>query len=582
MKLFFQNILSSALGFIVAIILVISSILVFTIISSFTSSFFVNNNKIEENSILKIKFDFPISDKPNTDPFINFKPNGDFSTNNSMHLYKIITSIDEASKNENIAGIILDLSSFQNPGAASTKEIRDALKRFKDENKFIYAYSTIFGKTAYYLASVSDSICMYPTGGMELAGLSSTTPFFTETLSEIGIKPEIIRHGKFKAAVEPFMLTEMSEENREQTQTLLNDVWQTMLKDISASRMISVDSLNKLANNLTISIIPYESVEKGLIDTLIYPDHFNQILVKKMNVKEVKDLNFISLDDINATKNNAKNTIGIIYAEGNIDGQRDNINSDYAKTLKKALEDDKISAIVLRVNSPGGSALISDEILTQIKLSKKDKPLVVSMGNVAASGGYYISCAADKIFASENTITGSIGVFGLIWTAEELLRNKLKLHFSNVKTNDFSDIGSPYRSLSKKEKSLIQLSVKNTYNEFINHVSEGRNMTLSEVDKIGQGRVWTGFRAQNIGLVDSIGGIYEAIHAAADLAEIENFQIKELPKQKTGVEAFLENISETKILQQTSIEEMYLNHLKNKFLNINGVQARLPVEYHIE
>ena len=301
-----------------------------------------------------------------------------------------------------------------------------------------------------------------------------------------------------------------------------------------------------------------------------------------MNVKDVKDLNFISLDDINATKNNAKNTIGIIYAEGNIDGQRDNINSDYATTLKKALEDDKISAIVLRVNSPGGSALISDEILTQIKLSKKEKPLVVSMGNVAASGGYYISCAADKIFASENTITGSIGVFGLIWTAEELLLNKLKLHFSNVKTNDFSDIGSPYRSLSKKEKSLIQLSVKNTYNEFINHVSEGRNMTLSQVDEIGQGRVWTGFRAQNIGLVDSIGGIYEAIHAAADLAGIENFQIKELPKKKTGLEEFLQNISETKILQQKSIEEMYLNHLKNKFLNINGVQARLPVEYHIE
>ncbi|MDC0189552.1 signal peptide peptidase SppA [Flavobacteriales bacterium] len=582
MKLFFQNILSSALGFIVAIILVILSILVFTIISSFTSSLFVHKNQIEENSILKIKFDFPISDKPNTDPFINFKPNGNFETNNSMHLYKIITSIDEASKNKNIAGIILDLSSFQNPGAASTKEIRDALNRFKDENKFIYAYSTIFGKTAYYLASVADSICMYPTGGMELAGLSSTTTFFTETFSKIGIKPEIIRHGKFKAAVEPFMLTEMSEENREQTKTLLNDVWQTMLKDISASRMISIDSLNKLANNLTISILPQESVEKGLIDTLIYPDNFNQILVKKMNVKDVKDLNFISLDDINATKNNSKNTIGIIYAEGKINEQRDNINSDYAKTLKQALEDDKISAIVLRVNSPGGSALISDEILSQIKLSKKDKPLIVSMGNVAASGGYYISCAADKIFALESTITGSIGVFGVIWTAEELLKNKMKLHFSNVKTNDFSDIGSPYRSLSKKERSLIQLSVKNTYNEFINHVAEGRNMPLLEVDEIGQGRVWTGFRAQNIGLVDSIGGIYEAIHAAADLAEIENFQIKELPKKKTGFEAFLENISETQILQQTSIEEIYLNHLKNKFLNINGVQALLPVEYHIE
>ncbi|MBJ05058.1 MAG: signal peptide peptidase SppA [Flavobacteriales bacterium] len=580
MKLFIQNTLSSAVGFIVAIILLTLSIIVFMVFSSLTSS--INKNKIEANSVLKLTLNYPISDKPNTDPFTNFKPNGNFEANKSIHLYRLISLIHEASKTQNIAGIFLDLSNFQNPGPAVTKEIRDALNRFKNENKFIYAYSTTYGKTGYYLASIADSICMYPNGGMEISGLSSTTPFFTETLSEIGIKPEVIRHGKFKAAVEPFLLTEMSDENREQTETLLNDVWSSMLKEISKSRKIPMKQLNEIANDLTISIIPNKSLEEGLIDSLIYPDHFKEMIAKKMQLSSSKDLNFISLDDINLEKNHSKNSIGVIYAEGNIDGKKDNINSEYTKIFKKAFENEKIKAVVLRVNSPGGSALISDEILSQIKISKQDKPLIVSMGNVAASGGYYISCAADKIFAQENTITGSIGVFGLIWTAEELLKNKLKLHFSNVKTNDFSDIGSPFRSLNKKERDIIQLSVKNTYNDFINHVAEGRNMSTSNVDAIGQGRVWAGIRAQNIGLVDSIGGLFEAIQMAAQLAEIKDFQVQELPKATSGIEAIIESITESKILYKRSIEEMYLDHLKNKFLLMNGVQARLPIEYHIE
>ncbi len=581
MRDFFKNILSSAIGVILAGIMLAGTIMMLIIIGGVVNTIFNNDNKIEPNSIVKMKFDYIITDKPNTDPFMNFSPFGEFEPNNSQHLYKIIQGIQLAADHENVAGIILDLRSFQSPGQASVKEIRDALKAFKKTGKFIYTYSNYFGKTAYYLGSVSDSIFMYPTGGMELSGLSSTTPFFTETMKEIGIKPEIIRHGKFKAAIEPFMLTEMSKENREQTEMLLNDVWFNMLEDISKTRNISVDSLNTIADDLIISMLPEKSKEVGLIDELIYPDKLNQFLAKKVNIKDIKDVNFISINRLKQKKNKSKNKIAIIYAEGGIDGNEKNIHTGYTKTIKKVLEDDDISAVVFRVNSPGGSALISDEILSQMKLSKKEKPIVVSMGNYAASGGYYISCAADKIIASPNTITGSIGVFGLFFTAEELLNNKLKLHFDNVKTNRFSNLGELHRSLSDEEKSLLQISIKNTYNDFIQHVSEGRNMSINDVDKIGQGRVWTGIRAKNIGLVDDLGGLSKAIELASELAEIKDFKVLEFPKSKNGLEDFFKTIEKGEIRSKKRVEEVYLNELKKEFLNMQGIQALLPVKYEL-
>ena len=295
-------------------------------------------------------------------------------------------------------------------------------------------------------------------------------------------------------------------------------------------------------------------------------------------------MEFVSIERIKNKKNKSKNKIAIIYAEGGIDGDTDNIHSGYTETIKKAFEDDEIKAIVLRVNSPGGSALISDEILSQIKLSKQDKPLVVSMGNVAASGGYYISCAADKILASPNTITGSIGVFGLFFTAEELLTEKIKLSYDNVKTNAFSNLGELHRSLSKKEKELIQRSVKNIYLDFIQHVSEGRNMSTSEVDKIGQGRVWTGISSLNNGLVDSLGGLQDAIETASQLANINNFKTIELPRNKNGLESFLENMENFYSFNFNNIkkEEWYLNELRKKYFKMQGIQALLPVEYNLE
>ena len=583
MRDFLKNILSSAIGVILAMFMLIGSIIIVIIIGGLVSSIFNTDGKLEPNSIVKIKFDYQVSDKPNNDPFMNFSPFGEFEPNNSQNLYKILNSIKLATNNDNVAGIFLELTSFQSPGQASTKEIRDALKLFKEKGKFIYSYANYFGETAYYLASVSDSIFMYPTGSMELNGLSSTTPFFTETMQEIGIKPEIIRHGKFKAAIEPFMLTKMSPENREQTETLLQDVWNSMLKDISETRHLSIDSLNKISNDIILSMLPNKPVECGLIDGLMYPDEFKELLAQKINQDDAKDLQFISLLDLKEEKENkSKNQIAIIYAEGNINGDEENIHSGYTKTIKKVLQDDDIDAVVFRVNSPGGSALISDEILSQMKLSKKEKPIVVSMGNYAASGGYYISCAADTILASPNTITGSIGVFGLLFTAEELLTEKMKLHFDNVKTNDFSNIIELHTPLSNKAKSAIQVSVKNTYDEFITHVANARNMNNTEVDAIGQGRVWTGIRAKEIGLVDQLGGLLDAIEIAGELAEIEDYKIMEFPKSENGIAEFFSSIESVKQLSQKEIHEIYLEEIKKEFLNMQGIQALLPIKYKID
>tara|TARA_Y100001968_G_scaffold296977_1_gene305575 strand:- start:569 stop:2317 length:1749 start_codon:yes stop_codon:yes gene_type:complete len=579
---FLKNILSSAIGVILAIFMFMGSILILVMISSAINLIFSGKDKIDANSIVKIKMDYTITDKPNTDPFANFSPFGGFEPNNSIHLNKILTSIDLAANNENISGIFLDLNGFMSPGTAALKEIRDALKKFKNEGKFIYAYAKTYGKSGYYLGSVADSIFMYPTGGMEIMGLSSTTPFFTETMKEIGVKPEIIRHGKFKAAVEPFMLTEMSEENREQTETLLNDIWGSMLQDISESRNMTIDHLNQLADDLIITMLPKKTIEKGLIDALIYPDDLMNILRKKTNKEQDEKIDFVSISELKPKKNKSKNKIAVIYAEGGIDGDNNNIHSGYTKTIKKVFDDDEISAVVFRINSPGGSALISDEILSQMKLSKKDKPIVVSMGNYAASGGYYIACAADKILASPMTITGSIGVFGLFFTAEELLTDKMKLHYSNVKTNKFSNLGELHRSLSSEEKAFIQMSVKNTYNDFITHVSEGRDMSIKEVDAIGQGRVWTGLRGLEIGLVDSLGGLKDAITEAAKLAGVDEFKIEEFPKDKSGIDVFLETINETSKLRQKDIDQLYLEVLEEKLLNMQGVQALLPIKYNLD
>ena len=581
MKDFLKNILSSALGSLLAGFMLIGSIVIITIFIGLIGAIFNKEKKIQSNSILKIKFDYPIYDKPNTDPFMNFSPLGDFEANNSKHLYQILKAIELAGKNENVSGIVLDLREFQSPGQSSAKEIRNALANFKQKNKFIYSYSNYFNKTAYYLASVSDSIFMYPIGAMELSGLSSTTPFFTETMAEIGIKPEIIRYGKFKAAIEPFMLTEMSEENKEQTEMLLDDVWSDMLTDISYSRNISINKLNQIADDLSLSMLPNKPIEFGLIDKLMLFDEFNIFLASKINIEDPEDLELISIEKLKEENKKSKNKIAIIYAEGNIDGDNNNIHSGYTNTIKEVLNDESINAVVLRVNSPGGSVMISDELLSQMKLSKKEKPIVVSMGNYAASGGYYISCAADKIFASSNTITGSIGVFGLFFTAEELLTKKMKLKFDNVKTNKFANMGELNKSLSNEEKRFLQMSVTQTYNDFIQHVANARNMSKNEVDSIGQGRVWTGLRAKKIGLVDEIGGLNEAIQSAAELAELNDYKIVEFPTIKNGLESFFSNIESKQKLYTQPIEEIYLEELKNKFLQMQGIQAILPIKYNL-
>ena len=564
--------------------MVISSIILVIAIISMVVSLFSSSSTIEPNSIVKIKFDYTINDRPNTDPFTNFKL-GSIEPNNSKNLYQVIKSINNAKNNPNVNGIILDLSNFQSPGITSTKEIRDALNIFKNSGKFIYTYSTLLTQTAYYLASVSDSIFLYPMGGIDFSGLSSTSPFFTETLSEIGIQPEVIRHGKFKAAVEPFLLTRMSKENKEQTSLLLNDIWGSMLQDISTSRGITIEKLNKLADDPIVSMIATKSVEKGLIDDLLHQDEFDDFIARKLNAA-VEDLSFINLHQIEDTQELSNNKIAIVYAEGEINGSEDGISEEYATILKDIYEDDDISAIILRVNSPGGSALISDIILSQIKSLKEKKPLIVSMGNYAASGGYYISCVSDKIFASPTTITGSIGVFGLFFTGEELLKNKMRLSFDNVKTNKFADFGDsfilPIENLSDDEKSMIQIGIEKVYSDFINHVSEGRKMSLNRVDSIGQGRVWSGTQARKLGLVDEIGGLQDAVLYASQYTDSMDFSVVEFPKSKDGLELIFDITTQLKsFIGHKNIEPNISNIIQKELIHMQGIQARMPIGFKI-
>ncbi|MED5306961.1 MAG: signal peptide peptidase SppA [Bacteroidota bacterium] len=578
---FFKNTLSSAVGFVIGFILLFFSLTVIIIFSSIIMSLSSDSGKIDKNSVLKIKFDFPITDKVNDDPFSELLKFNSSETTKNMNLLSFLNSIDNAINNENVRGIVLDMNNFISPGAASSKEIRDALNNFKKSGKFIYSYSTVYSQGAYYIASVADSVFVYPTGIVSFEGISSTTTFFKNSLEEIGIKPEVIRHGKFKAAVEPFLDNKMSDENKKQVSEIISDLWSVMTEDISISRNIDISKLNEIANNMTLTLQSNEIIDYGLVDAAIYPEDFELLISEKLGVDK-NETEYISLNLLDESYKKSKNEIAVIYAEGGIDGNENNIHSGYTKTIKSAFEDKNVAAVVLRVNSPGGSALISDEILNQIKTSKKNKPLVISMGNVAASGGYYISCAADKILASENTITGSIGVFGLFFTAEELLKEKMKLDFENIKTNDFSDLGSIYRSLSEREKMLIQRSVKNTYNDFIKHVSEGRKMSLNNVDSIGQGRVWTGRAALNNGLVDSIGGIIDAINIASQLANIDDYVLIELPRKKTGFDAIIDNIETQSKISKIGVEKFYLDELKNKYLKMQGIQALLPIKFEIE
>ena len=571
---------------------ILTAVILFFLFFSFVMAM-VSMTKTEEvvvnnKTVLQLKLDYDIPDRTPNAPF-NITPLGDFRTVSGLN--DILKSIKKAKSDDRILGIYLDLSVIPS-GFATVSEIREALEDFKESGKFIYTYGAIYGQKAYYLATVADKIFINPEGMIDFHGLSVRTSFIKGLLDKLDIDVQIVRHGKFKSAVEPLMLNKMSEASREQTQAFISSIWDDVVKLISQSRNISIERLNEIADGLLVQTTE-DAYNFGMVDSVIYKDQFLNILSEKLDVSTVKTNNLISVNKYkNAVVRNrgkrSKNKIAVIYASGDIvQGDEDEgiSSARFARTIRNARLDNSIKAIVLRVNSPGGDGLASDIILREVKLATEAKPVVVSMGDVAASGGYYISCGADYIIADATTITGSIGVFGLIPNLEMFFNNKLGVTFDGVKTNENSDYMSITKPLTPYQRNVIQTMVDRFYTTFITHVSDGRGLTTAQVDSIGQGRVWSGTDALSIGLVDEIGSLKTAIEKAKELANIEDYRITELPKLKDPFEQILQDImGQTRIsLVKNELGEFYkyYGYLKT-VKKMDGVQARMPFFIEIE
>ncbi len=589
MKQFFKMMFASMLGTFLTLLLIIfiSLMVMFGMIYSLKDE---SKTKVEKNSVLEIRFDEKINERssdkfPKINPFTQDIEPG-------LGLDKILASIKRAEDDDDIKGIYLNIEGID-AGITTVSEIRNALVEFKKSKKFIISYSEIYSLKSYYLSSVADKIYVNPEGYLDFRGLHTNLMFFKGTLEKLDIEAQIIRHGKYKSAVEPFMLDKMSKENREQIQELLSTIWDDMLEKISVSRNIPVDELKKIANELKIHKAS-DAVDVKLADEVAFYDQVEGELKKLCGDEKAKKLKEVSLAQYSkgssvSGKSTAKNKIAVIYAVGGIQGGSGNEETIGSETtsaaIRKARLDSTVKAIVMRVNSPGGSALASDVIWREVILAKKAKPFVVSMGDVAASGGYYIACAADTIVCEPTTITGSIGVLGVLLNMQKMFSNKLGITFDTVKTGRFADILNQTRPLTEEEKRIATAEVERIYNSFLQHVAEGRNMKKADVDSIGQGRVWSGADAKRLGLIDVLGGMNDAMKIAARMAKIESYKIISLPEQKDFLERILENISADAkagaIKTELGDAYPYYNQVKN-ILNMRGMQARMPVDIIIE
>ena len=587
MKSFFKYVLATMLG------LILASILMFFITIGVISAMVASQDepvKIKEHTILHMKLNQVITDRSDKNPFGDFDfPS--FQPITKVGLDDILKNLKKAKSDPNIDGIYLDLTAIPT-GIATIEEIRNALIDFKESGKFIISYSDNYTQPSYYLATVADKVYMNPEGLLMFVGLRSEIMFFKDAMEKLGIEPQIIRHGKFKSAVEPFMYNKMSDENREQVMTYVGSIWDHILKGISDERNISIKKLNELADNLALKNAEL-AVENGLIDELKYKDEIIAELAELTGKENEKDIEHIKLGKYTKVpdkkrKKLEKDKIAVVYASGTVmmgEGEEGTIGSDrISRAIRKARKDSSIKAIVFRVNSGGGSALASEVIWREVKLAQEVKPVIASLGDVAASGGYYIVAPAQKIIASPNTITGSIGVFGLLFNGKELLNDKLGVHVDVVKTNDFADIGTFNRRLTAQEREVIQFSIEEIYETFITHVAEGRGMTKKEVDEIGQGRVWSGTNALEIGLIDGFGGLENAITMAAEAANIETYRTVGYPKLKDPFEQIMEelqgNVRVSILKNELGEEYKYYQALKD-IVNQDGIQARIPYEVEI-
>ena len=563
------------------------------------SSFIKNASKdtevattVKPNSVLYMKLDYEIADRTSENKFAGI----DFNTMESKDvtgLNQILNNIEFAKTDANIKGIYLELSTIPT-STATLQEIRNKLIEFKESGKFIVAYGENYSQSAYYLATAADKIYVNPEGMVDLHGMASQVMFYKHLLEKLDVEMQIVRgpNNRFKSAVEPYFLDKMSDANREQMDKLLGSVWGEILASISQSRNISVEQLNQIADQMETFSDAQKAMEYNLVDGLMYKDEMLAELKDLTGSNKINAVPNAKYADSYTLENGSKNEIAIIYAEGQIfdgKGQEGNIYSeDLSKTIRKAREDENVKAIVLRVNSPGGSAVASAIIGHELDLAKEIKPVIVSMGNYAASGGYWISANGDYIFADPTTLTGSIGVFGTFPNLKGLLNDKIGLTFDVAKTNENADFGNFTEPLTEFQYAKLQQMVVKTYDEFTGRVAEGRGLRQSYVDSIGQGRVWSGVDAIEIGLVDQLGDMEDAIAFAAERAGISNdFKVVEMPKQKDFMTRFMEQIGggnndlDAAMRQKLGTYYHYYEGIEN-LSNNTGIQARMPFDMVIQ
>ena len=584
---FLGNVLATVIGIFVFMMLsFFGIILIGVIFGGDSETVEVENNSVIELNLSDISDDYA---GKYSDPWVTA-----FSERKKIGLTDVINAIEIAETDDAIKGISI-LNTNSSLGMAQSKELRDALNRFKKSGKFIYSYANSYSQKEYYLNSVATSIYINPIGELDFKGLSTEVMFFKDFQEKSGLKMEVIRHGKYKSAVEPFLENKMSDANKEQTMALLNGIWTNIVEDISKSRNIPVEKLNTIANGL-LARTPKMAKAQNLIDYIAYEDVYHNAIRKVLKVDKDEDYNTVSIADytqkttttsVNMDSNDA---IAIVYAQGEIGSGEGDVNEigegSMRRSLQEARKDDDIKAIVLRINSPGGSALTSDLIWREIELTKRVKPVVVSMGNYAASGGYYIACNANTIFAEKNTITGSIGVFGTLPNFS-VAANRYGINTEQVRTHENASNYSPFVPMDEKFKAITLEGVENIYATFIGHVAEGRKMTTAQVDAIGQGRVWTGSEAVKIGLVDKIGGLREALAEAAKLAKIKSYSTVNYPEYEKNFEDIFANFpfakSKMAFIKEEIGEENYqlLQEIK-RIKQRKGIQAIMPFEISIQ
>ncbi len=594
---FGKIVLAAFLGTLIALVInfFIKVGVISSMISGFSKSDTESSTTVKPNSLLYMKLDYSIPDRTVDDPLGSFNFNS-METKESTGMTTILHNIEHAKTDPNIKGIYLELSEIPT-STATLQEIRNKLIEFKESGKFIVTYGESYSQSAYYMASVADKIFLNPEGALDLHGMASQIMFYKHLFEKLDVEMQIVRgpNNRFKSAVEPYFLDKMSEANREQMDKLLNSIWGEILTSISQSRNISVEQLNMIADNLETYFDAQKALEYGLVDNLYYKDQLLDELKgltgSNKDINAIGNANYVkSYKD----KSSSKNEVAVIYALGQIyDGKGDEEQNIYSenlsKTIRKAREDENVKAIVLRVNSPGGSAVASAIIGRELDLTKAEKPIIVSMGDYAASGGYWISAKADYIFADPTTLTGSIGVFGTFPNLQGLLNDKIGLTFDVAKTNENADFGTVTQPLTEFQYGKLQEMVVKTYDDFTKRVAEGRGLTQTYVDSIGQGRVWSGVDAIEIGLVDQLGDMEDAIAYAAQKANLGNdFKVSEWPKQKDFFTRIMESVnnngSDKLDAAMRSKLGNYYNYIQGlEYLQKNtGIQARMPFDMVIE